>query len=164
MKGDRVISRRKRTEALVEGDPLLAAKLARMIEEQLRVEVLSAPRQGLVMCEVRDTARCSRFYMGEALMTECRVLVSGPGAGQEAEGLGAVLGVDEGLVYSLAVIDAACALPGSLECRIQLEQYIENAWHSLCEARSAQDAQTLASRVAFDEMGGQDMSVQAVAK
>ena len=41
---------------------------------------------------------------------------------------------------------------------------IENAWHSLCEARSAQDAQTLASRVAFDEMGGQDMSVQAVAK
>ena len=111
---------------------MLAAKLARMIEEQLRVEVLSAPRQGLVMCEVRDTARCSRFYMGEALMTECRVLVSGPGAGQEAEGLGAVLGVD--------------------------------AWHSLCEARSAQDAQTLASRVAFDEMGGQDMSVQAVAK
>ena len=56
-----MISRRKRTEALVEGDPLLAAKLARMIEEQLRVEVLSAPRQGLVMCEVRDTARCSRF-------------------------------------------------------------------------------------------------------
>ena len=54
-----MISRRKRTEALVEGDPLLAAKLARMIEEQLRVEVLSAPRQGLVMCEVRDTARCS---------------------------------------------------------------------------------------------------------
>lgn len=97
-------------------------------------------------------------------MTECRVLVSGPGAGQEAEGLGAVLGVDEGLAYNLAVIDAACALPGSLECRIQLEQYIENAWHSLCEARSAQDAQTLASRVAFYEMGGQDMSVQAVAK
>lgn len=143
---------------------MLAAKLARMIEDQLRVEVLSAPRQGLVMCEVRDTARCSRFYMGEALMTECRVLVSGPGAGQEAEGLGAVLGVDDGLAYSLAVIDAACALPGSLECRIQLEQYIENAWHSLCEARSVQDAQTLASRVAFDEMGGQDMSVQAVAK
>lgn len=159
-----MISRRKRTEALIEGDRSLAAKLAHMIEEHVHVEVLSAPRQGLVMCEVRETARCSRFYMGEALMTECRVLATGPVAGQEAEGLGAVLGVDEDLAYSLAVIDAACALPGPLECRIQLEQYIENAWHNLCEARAVQDAQTLASRVAFNEMGGQDMSVQAVAK
>lgn len=159
-----MISRRKRTEALIEGDRSLAAKLAQIVEEQVRIEVLSAPRQGLVMCEVRETARCSRFYMGEALMTECRVLATGPDAGQEAEGLGAVLGVDEDLAYSLAVIDAACALPGTLECRARLEQYIDEAWHGLCEARARQDAQTLASRVVFNEMEGQDMSVQAVAK
>lgn len=159
-----MICRRKRTEALIEGDRSLAPKLARMVEDEARIEVLSAPRQGLVMCEARETARCSRFYMGEALMTECRVLLSVPGSEREAEGLGAVLGEDEGLAYDLAVIDAALALRDPLECRVRVERYIEGAWRDLCKARMRLDARTLASRVAFNEMGGQDMSVQAVAK
>lgn len=159
-----MICRRKRTEALIEGDRSLAAKLARMVEDEARVEILTAPRQGLVMCEVRETARCSRFYMGEALMTECRVLLGASESRQEAEGLGAVLGDDDGLAYDLAVVDAALALEAPLECRVQLEQYIERAWRDLCTARARHDALTLSSRVSFNEMGGQDMSVQAVAK
>ena len=70
-----MISRRRRTEALVESDPSVAHDLAALVERAVGVREVAPPRQGLVMCQVRETARNSRFYLGEALMTECRVRI-----------------------------------------------------------------------------------------
>ena len=154
-----MISRRRRTEVLVEGDPTLARDLAALVEREAPAREVVAPHQGLVMCQVRETARNTRFYLGEALMTECRVRLG------EAEGLGVVLGSDASLARSLAVVDAALA-PGSGvgELAGQIERSILVAERELDRRRARQAARTLASRVSFDEMGGQDMSVQAVVR
>lgn len=153
-----MLTRRKRTEVLVEGDRRVAMDLAARIESETPVEQVVAPRQGLVMNQVRETARNARFYLGEALMTECRVRVAG------ADGLGVVLGADSELSRALAVIDAAYAATPQIKCLSEVDARIVRAADELDAQRERDAARVLTSRVVFDEMGGQDMSVQAVVK
>ena len=153
-----MLSRRTRTEILVESSPSLALELAHELEAELPVRVVVPPRQGLVMNQVRETARNSRFYLGEALMSECRVRIG------DVEGLGAVLGSDGELARSLAVIDAAYACAPAPAALVDVDARIEAAGRALELARAREAALIMGSRVSFDEMGGQDMSVQAVVK
>lgn len=153
-----MMSRRARTEVLVESPAALAHDLARAIEAELPVRIVVPPRQGLVMNQVRETARNSRFYLGEALMSECRVRIG------DVEGLGAVLGSDDELARSLAVIDAAYALEPAPAVIDEVERRIEAAGNQLERERAREAGRTMWSRVSFDEMGGQDMSVQEVVK
>lgn len=153
-----MLTRRERTEVLVESGPALAHELAQAIEAVCEVRVAVPPHQGLVMNQVRETARMSRFYLGEALMSECRVRIG------DAEGIGAVLGSDGELARSLAVIDAAYAADPAPRVLGDIDQRIVSAGRLLAARRAQSAARTLRSRVDFDEMGGQDMSVQAVVK
>jgi len=153
-----MISRRRRTEVLVESDRAVALGLAALVCSEVEATDLARPRQGLVMCEVRETARGSRFYLGEALMSESRVRIG------ETEGLGVVLGSDAELARALAVVDAACALLVPLACAGAIEEGIASAEHDLAARRVHEAALTGTSRVSFDTMGGQDMSVQVVAR
>lgn len=153
-----MMSRRARTEILVKSPAALAHDLARAIEAELPVRVVVPPRQGLVMNQVRETARNSRFYLGEALMSECRVRIG------DVEGLGVVLGADDELARSLAVIDAAYAVEPAPAVIDEVERRIEAAGNQLERERARENARIMGSRVSFDEMGGQDMSVQAVVK
>ena len=98
--------RYERTRALVEGDPLLARSIVCAIEEELgsdAVCVLDEPREEFVMVKVRETAKGSLFYLGEALATSCRVRIG------DAVGIGLVMGSNRCRAYELAVIDAAFA-------------------------------------------------------
>lgn len=52
------------------------------------------------MVQVRETAQGTLFYLGEALMTSCRVRVGGH------VGRGMILGSDSRRAYELAVADA----------------------------------------------------------
>ena len=142
----------------MEGDPALARDLAALIEREAAVVEVVVPHQGLVMCDVRETARNSRFYLGEALMTECRVRIG------EVEGLGVVLGTNGALAHDLAVVDAAYALEEPLAIAPELDRRLACAQAALAERRAREAARIMASRVSFDTMGGQDMSVQAVVK
>lgn len=104
------MKRYERTRVLVEGDPLLASEIVRDVEEGLggsaaAISVLDEPREELVMVQVRETAQGSLFYLGEALMTSCRVRVG------ETVGLGLLLGSNRCRAYELAVIDAAFSGP-----------------------------------------------------
>lgn len=152
------LTRRMRTEILVESDPGIAQGLAELVEHEAPVSVLTAPHQGLVMCQVRETARNSRFYLGEVLVTECRVDVAGE------EGLGVVVGTDAAHARALAVVDAAFSQKAPLACQEELERRIFAAGDALAVRRREDDARIYVSRVEFDEMSGQDMSVQAVVK
>ena len=85
------MKRYERTRALVEGDPALARAIVCEVERdgsQGAVAVLDEPREELVMVQARETAQGSLFFLGEALMTSCRVRVG------DAVGLGLVLGSD----------------------------------------------------------------------
>ena len=110
------------------------------------------------MCQVRETARNSRFYLSEVLVTESRVRIG------EADGLGVLVGTDAAHARALAVIDAAYAMDPAPACLAELERRVEEARAAMFERVAAQDALTYVSRVEFDEMSGQDMSVQAVVK
>ncbi|OUO92499.1 phosphonate C-P lyase system protein PhnG [Gordonibacter sp. An230] len=99
-----MLKRYERTRALVEGDPALARAIVCEVEREQGAEalvVLDEPREELVMVQARETAQGSLFFLGEALMTSCRVRV-----GDEV-GLGLVLGSDRCRAYELAVVDAA---------------------------------------------------------
>lgn len=153
-----MLTRRERTEVLVESGPALALELASLVETNAPVEDIVPARQGLVMCQVRETARHSRFYLSEVLVTESRVRIG------EADGLGVLMGTDAAHARALAVIDAAYAMEPAPACMAELERRIEEAQAAVSERAVAQDARTYVSRVEFDEMSGQDMSVQAVVK
>ena len=99
------MNRYERTRVLVEGSADLAQEIASEIEGVCAVEVLDEPREELVMVKVREGARGSLFYLGEALMTSCRVRVG------ETVGLGLLLGSNRCRAYELAVIDAAFSGP-----------------------------------------------------
>jgi alpha-D-ribose 1-methylphosphonate 5-triphosphate synthase subunit PhnG len=153
-----MLTRRRRTEVLVEGGRVVALELAALIEGEAAVVDVSAPRQGLVMCEVRETARNSRFYLGEALMSESRVRIG------STDGLGVVLGDDDELARALAVIDAAYALPEPPACLAEVTARILNAEQALAQRRERAERRVAASRVSFDTMQGQDRRAQGVVR
>ena len=100
------LKRYERTRALVDGESSLAREIVREVEDELgaeALEVLDEPREELVMVQVRETAQGGLFYLGEALITSCRVRVG------SSVGLGLVLGGDRRRAYELAVVDAAFA-------------------------------------------------------
>ena len=99
------LRRYERTRALVEGDPALARAIVHEVEGRRdegarEVTVVYEPREELVMVQVRETAQGTLFYLGEALMTSCRVRVGGH------VGRGMILGSDSRRAYELAVADA----------------------------------------------------------
>lgn len=153
-----MLTRRERTQVLVDAGPGFAHELADLIEAKVPAADVVAPHQGLVMCQVRETARNSRFYLSEVLMTESRVRIG------EAEGLGVLVGTDAAHARALAVIDAAYAQEVPLACLEEVERRIAAERMQLAERAVAEDARTYVSRVEFNEMSGQDMSVQAVVK
>jgi len=109
--------RRRRTSILVDGDPRLSRQIAASIEKSASVRLISGPQEVLVMNKVRESAQNSLFYLGEALLTECKVsldssVACAPEAGaalrsDTALGIGLILGENRERAYQLAVIDAA---------------------------------------------------------
>lgn len=98
------MKRKERTQVLVEGDRDLLGSIAREVEQAHEVEVVREPVEELVMLKMRESARRSQFYLGEALMTSCVVRIG------EAYGYGMVLGEDRDKAFDLAVVDAAYTL------------------------------------------------------
>jgi alpha-D-ribose 1-methylphosphonate 5-triphosphate synthase subunit PhnG len=144
------MGRERRTRILVDGDPALSRSICEQIEERHTVRLISAPREVLVMNKVRESAGGSLFYLGEALLTECRVALG------EVTGFGLLLGSHHRRAFELAVIDAAFGQPEPLP-----EQA---GWVSLLiqeegrmAAREAQLHQRLdATRVEFAEMSAEE--------
>lgn len=95
------MKRKKRTRILIDGSREVAKKLASQIEGSYVVEIIMQPQEALTMIKMRETAKKTQFYLGEILVTECKVQVNNQG------GIGIVVGLDEELAYQLAIIDAA---------------------------------------------------------
>lgn len=142
------MNRYERTRVLVGGDPGVAQAIAAEIEETCEVEVLDAPREELVMVKVRESARNSLFYLGEALMCSCRVRIA------DTMGFGYVLGSKRNAAYNLALIDAAFSSGETFERMPKWEQRIEK------EAKRQRDKQVKSralierTRVDFSTMDG----------
>lgn len=154
-----VMERYERTRVLIEGDPALAHEIvldvekecARAASEGMRdssstVVVLEEPHEELVMVQARETAKGSLFYLGEALMTSCRVRFAG------MVGYGFVLGGDRCRAYELAVIDAAFTGEKGPERIARWRERLAREQRTV-RAREAREASRIAStKVDFSAM------------
>jgi len=93
--------RKRRTMILIKGSSDVPAKLAQEIQDNHEIKTIEDSNNGLVMIKARERAKQSLFYLGEVLITECKVMING------ALGIGMVKGHQPELAYNLAIIDAA---------------------------------------------------------
>jgi len=138
------LKRRRRTEILINGSRDIAARLAGEILERHEIRTVEEPNCGLVMLKVRETARKSLFYLGEVLVTECKVRLHGK------TGLGIVAGDEPELAFHLAVIDAAYRA-GVRETE-GWDAVLEDEAEKIASRRAAFNRGVLRTRVNFEIM------------
>lgn len=77
------------------------------LEEKFEVKIAKAPSVCMTMIQAEDSVEFQEFYLGEALTTECEVMVQGQ------RGYGICLGDEPVRSYCIAFIDALTQLPGA---------------------------------------------------
>lgn len=138
------MKRRQRTETLINGSPHIAEALAHEIQSRYPIELIEEPNQGLVMVKVRETAQKSLFYLGEVLVTECKVGIGG------AVGVGIIKGDEPEKAYNLAVIDAAYA--AQLEETEGWTTVLQSESERIAAERHAYQEKVLRTKVDFETM------------
>lgn len=138
------MTRRERTKILIKGSKDVSEKFAQDILGKYDVKTVEEANNGLVMVKVREKAQRSLFYLGEVLITECKVMLNG------SLGIGIIQGLEPELAYHLAIIDAAynASLPESQEwtnvLRLEEERIKEKA--------AEQNSLVLKTKVNFETM------------
>ncbi|MDQ0206973.1 phosphonate C-P lyase system protein PhnG [Alkalicoccobacillus murimartini] len=138
------MKRHMRTKILVESGPALAAQLADEVIAGYSVVEMVAPRQGLTMVKMRETAKKSLFFIGEALITEAMVEIDGH------VGMGMIVGMDEERARHLAIIDAA--YQAELPETKQWTNWLLAAQDELNAKQAKEHAQLMKTKVSFDTM------------
>lgn len=140
------MKRKERTQVLVEGDRDLLGSIAREVEQAHDVEVVREPVEELVMLKMRESARRSQFYLGEALMTSCVVRIG------EAYGYGMVLGEDREKAFDLAIVDAAYALDDPADDRRAYDERIAEEQERIAAQKRLRNEAVLRTQVDFSTM------------
>jgi len=138
------MNRKRRTFILVQQGGSLAKEMAEEIAALFPVSILSPSEEGLVMVKMRESARKSQFYLGEVLVSHCKVLVQG------AVGIGIVRGIHPEFAHNLAVIDAAYS--ANLTVTRGWSTRLELAEDEIRKRLRIEDSQVLATKVSFDSM------------
>jgi alpha-D-ribose 1-methylphosphonate 5-triphosphate synthase subunit PhnG len=139
-----MMKRRRRTEILIQGNPILAQNFAEMIINKYECREIVAPQYGLTMIKMRESAKNSLFYIGEVLITEAKVEIN------QCIGIGIVVGIEDELAKHLAIIDAAykANLP---ETELWKPQLIE-AEKAIIKERAQEQAELFETKVNFETM------------
>lgn len=138
------MKRRRRTEILINGSQKQSEQMAHFILEKYQVKVIQEPESGLVMLKVRETSQKSLFYLGEVLVTECKVQIGG------IIGIGIVRGDQPDLAFHLAVIDAA--FEANLPETIGWVELLETEEKAIQEKRTIANRSILKTKVNFETM------------
>lgn len=77
------------------------------LEEKFEVKIAKMPSVCMTMIQAEDSVEFQKFYLGEALTTECEVVIDGQ------RGYGICLGDEPVRSYCIAFIDALTQLPAS---------------------------------------------------
>lgn len=82
------------------------------LEQSYQIEIRKEPSVCLTMVPAEDSLEKQKFYLGEALTTECEVMVDG------RPGFGLCLGEEPVRAYCIAVVDALLHGDGSASSEI----------------------------------------------
>lgn len=138
------MNRKQRTKILVDGPAELAAIMARQIGSRYEVKAVEEPGQSLVMVKARETTQNSLFYLGEMLVTECKVQIDG------CIGIGIIRGDEPERAYDLAVIDAAYA--AGLAETSAWSDLLRTEAERMAAAQRMAEAKLLKTKVHFETM------------
>ena len=109
-------------EVMAEGNLSVWEDLAEMIATKHEIKVLRQPETCMAMMPAIDSVGHTPFYVGEVLMTEAVVSISG------ASGFGFVMEDDPVRALCIAIIDAALTAKVAEETEIQLIIAAEQAY------------------------------------
>ena len=151
------LSRKRRTRILVDGDPAVGQRMCAEIESLCKVNLIKGPHEVLVMNKVRESAKNSLFYLGEALLTECKVSLTvkdgnDDDTNESGIGIGLILGGERDRAYELAVIDAAFGLDEALPGHAERIEILINEEKRLEDVREKDRERLAATRVDFSTM------------
>lgn len=94
------MTRKERTWILIEDETQVSKQIADQVLLKHQMNVIEKPHVQLVMNKVRESAHKSLFYVGEVLVSVCRVKID------TAFGEGIIIGEHDEKAFELAVIDA----------------------------------------------------------
>jgi phosphonate C-P lyase system protein PhnG len=114
------------------------------IEGNFEVTITKAPSTCMTMIQAEDSVEFQDFYLGEALTTECEVIVNGQ------RGYGICLGDEPVRGYCIAFIDALTQLPGAdLQA---VEAFLNEQYLLIKKAEQLEYNQIMRTRVDFKLM------------
>jgi phosphonate C-P lyase system protein PhnG len=114
------------------------------IEGNFEVTIAKAPSTCMTMIQAEDSVEFQDFYLGEALTTECEVIVNGQ------RGYGICLGDEPVRGYCIAFIDALTQLSGAdLQA---VEAFLNKQYQLIKKAEQLEYNQIMRTRVDFKLM------------
>lgn len=131
-------------QVLCECDLPPLQRLVESLEPRHTIAVTKAPVPCLTLLRAEDSLEKQEFYLGEALTTECDVLVDG------ATGYGLCLGEEPVRAYCLAVCDAF--LHGGLETPAEVTRFLDEQRALLVERETEEFNHILRTQVDFKLM------------
>lgn len=138
------MNRKQRTYILAECTSNLPQILCEQIESNYSINILEEANNGLVMLKMRENSKRSLFYLGEVLVTECKVEING------VIGMGIIAGMQEQKAYQLAVIDAA--YNAGLTETAAWESILLSELAQLEQCKEQETARILQTKVNFETM------------
>lgn len=119
-------------------------ELVKGLEPAYEVSIPQPPHICLTMLRARDSVEQQEFFLGEALTSQCEVVVN------QVSGYGLVLEDQPQRVYCLAVLDALLRLKDHNEARIR--QFIAEEGKALQQKEQQEHTQIMQSAVDFKLM------------
>ncbi|MDR3715498.1 MAG: phosphonate C-P lyase system protein PhnG [Puia sp.] len=114
------------------------------LEKDFEIKMAGGPAVCLTMIKAEDSVEGQPFYLGEALTTECEVLVNG------IPGLGLCMGDEPVRSYCIAFLDALEQLDGPHTGRV--DAFLQDQARLISEARTLEYNHILRTRVDFKLM------------
>jgi alpha-D-ribose 1-methylphosphonate 5-triphosphate synthase subunit PhnG len=111
------------------------------MEEGFEITIAKMPSICMTMIEAEDSVEQQPFYLGEALTTECQLIVNGQ------IGYGVCLGDEPVRSYCIAFFDAACQL-NEID-QSPLQEFLREQAGLIEEARKLEYNQILRTKVDF---------------
>ena len=134
------------TEVVAEGDIDAIKEIAGLIVDRLPCRIVSEPSAGMVMVKHIDPLEYTPFYMGEAFVTQCEVVVD------EQPGYGCVLGAEPERAVCAAIIDAVLGNGHPLSDWIS--GYVKKEAAAVQARREAENKLAASTRVNFQTRKG----------
>ena len=144
------MEKKRLTKILAKADRVVVAALSAVIVKTHPVVVIKEPAKTLAMIKMRDPVKQGLFYIGEVIVCEAVVELSG------AKGMAVCMGDDTDKTLNMAIIDAAVN-KGVFEGMDEL-LLLEKKQENILRRENAMHLKTMVNFTSMDEEVPQDDS------